>query len=48
MIVDTLINSKILRDYIFVKGKINIDTQYFINQIETGIQHEGNKNFHLF
>jgi len=45
MIVDTFINSKILRDYIFIKGKINIDTQYFINQIETGIKHEDNKNF---
>jgi len=45
MKVNKFIKSKIERDYFFVTGKINIDTKYFINQIEQGIQKEDNQSF---
>ena len=37
--------SKIERDYFFIKGKVTLDSDYFINEIENGINQENNKNF---
>tara|TARA_R100001086_G_C11729783_1_gene229336 strand:+ start:52 stop:648 length:597 start_codon:yes stop_codon:yes gene_type:complete len=45
MKVNKFIKSKIERDYFFVKGKIKIDVDYFIQGIEEGIQREDNQNF---
>tara|TARA_R100000030_G_C3239848_1_gene120356 strand:- start:710 stop:1243 length:534 start_codon:yes stop_codon:yes gene_type:complete len=42
MKVNKFIKSKIERDYFFVTGKLDIDTEYFINQTEKGIL--ANKN----
>ena len=45
MIVTTLINSKIERDFYFIKGKIKINSKYFIKKIEEGILESTNQNF---
>tara|TARA_E500000178_G_scaffold308971_1_gene322976 strand:+ start:2340 stop:2855 length:516 start_codon:yes stop_codon:yes gene_type:complete len=37
--------SKIERDYFFIKGNTTLDLNYFINEIEKGINQENNKNF---
>lgn len=39
------VQSKIEKDYFFVKGNVSLDTEYFINQIEKGIKEENNQNF---
>ena len=33
------------REYFFAKGKVSLDTKYFINKIEQGIQEKSNKNY---
>ena len=45
MKVNKFIRSKIERDYFFVKGKLKIDVNYFIESIEKGIQDKDNQNF---
>ena len=45
MKIDKLIKSEMRREYFFLKGKISINTKYFINKIEQGIQEESNKNY---
>ena len=46
MEVDKVIKSKIERDYFFVTGQFNnLDTGYFINRIEEGIEAKDNLNF---
>ena len=45
MKVNKFVRSKIERDYFFVKGKLKIDVDYFIQRIEEGIQHKDNQSF---
>ena len=45
MKVNKFIRSKIERDYFFIKGNLNIDCEYFITEIEKGIQRSDNKSF---
>ena len=45
MIIEKHVQSKILRDYFFVKGKINLDYKYFIEKIEEGIKLPNNQSF---
>ena len=45
MKVNKFIRSKIERDYFFVKGKLKVDVDYFIQRIEEGIQQKDNQNF---
>ena len=45
MIINKLVNSKIEREYFFVKGKLNIDVKYFIDQIDQGCMADDNKNY---
>ena len=45
MKVDKFVKSKIERDYFFVKGKLKVDVDYFIQRIEEGIKHKDNQNF---
>jgi hypothetical protein len=45
MKVNKFIKSKIEKNYFFITGKINIDTKYFINQIEKGINNNNNQSF---
>ena len=45
MIINKLVNSKIERDYFFVKGKLNIDVKYFMDQIDQGCMADDNKNY---
>ncbi len=39
------IERKILRDFTFIKGNIDSDQNYFIDQIEKGITEKDNQNF---
>ena len=39
------IERKILRDFTFIKGNIDLDQNYFIDQIEKGITEKDNQNF---
>jgi len=45
MILEKELFKKIQRDYFFITGKLNIDSQYYINQIEKGIKEKNNLNF---
>ena len=45
MKINKLIKSEMKREYFFLKGKISIDTKYFINKIEQGVQEKNNKNY---
>ena len=46
MEVDKVIKSKIETDYFFVRGQLkDIDTGYFINRIEEGVEAKDNLNF---
>lgn len=45
MKIEKIIKSKLEQDYIFVKGNIDIDTDYFIKKIEEGIYDKTNRNF---
>tara|TARA_R100001244_G_scaffold27297_1_gene27032 strand:- start:315 stop:851 length:537 start_codon:yes stop_codon:yes gene_type:complete len=45
MIFEKEIYKKIKRDYFFVTGKLNIDSQYYINEIERGIKLPDNLSF---
>ena len=45
MIINKLVNSKIEREYFFVKGKLNIDVKYFMDQIDQGCMADDNKNY---
>jgi hypothetical protein len=45
MIINTFIRSKILREYIFIQGKFDLNTQYFIDRINEGLKQEDNKTF---
>ena len=45
MKVNKFIKSKIERDYFFVTGKLDIDTEYFINQTEKGIKSRRIRNW---
>lgn len=45
MKIEQLIKSKIERNYFFITGKAQINTKYFIDEIEKGIRDENNKSF---
>jgi hypothetical protein len=45
MKINKLIKSEMKREYFFAKGKVSLDTKYFINKIEQGIQEKSNKNY---
>jgi len=45
MKVNKLIKSKIERNYIFVKGELEINAKYFIKKIEQGINESTNLNY---
>ena len=45
MKVNKFIKSKIKRNYFFIKGKLKINTEYFINKIEEGIKEDTNLNY---
>ena len=46
MKIEKIIKSKIEQDYIFVKGNLDLDTDYFIKKIEKGMKDKTNRNFH--
>jgi hypothetical protein len=39
------VNSKILTNFFFVKGKVSLDFEYFKNKIDEGIEEKNNNNF---
>jgi len=39
------IQKKVLKDYFFIKGKIEIDSEYFIKKIKEGCESNSNLNF---
>jgi hypothetical protein len=45
MKIEQLIKSKIERNYFFITGKVQMNTKYFIDEIEKGIRDENNKSF---
>tara|TARA_Y100001937_G_C7024754_1_gene287178 strand:- start:56 stop:574 length:519 start_codon:yes stop_codon:yes gene_type:complete len=45
MEVNKILNTKIERDCVFVTGKLNIPTDYFIQEIEKGITKDNNESF---
>ena len=46
MKLEKIIKSKIEQDYIFVKGSLDLNTDYFIKKIDEGVRDETNRNFH--
>ena len=36
------LNKKVLRDYFFIKGQLNIDCNYFIERIQKGVEEDEN------
>ena len=45
MIIYKHVEKQILRPYTFIKGNINLDSSYFINEIEKGINDKNNNNY---
>tara|TARA_R100000995_G_scaffold76775_1_gene46534 strand:+ start:7 stop:537 length:531 start_codon:yes stop_codon:yes gene_type:complete len=44
--VKKIIKDKVKVDYLFIEGSLNIDSKYFIKQINKGIENDNNNNFH--
>ena len=45
MIINKHIEKKILTDYFFIEGKVNINSEYFIKSINNGIKSTSNENY---
>jgi len=45
MIINKHIERKILTDYFFIEGKIPIDSNYFIRNIEEAVRKDNNENY---
>jgi len=45
MEIQKFFNKKVEKEYFFIVGKLNIDSDYFIEQIKKGIVEENNMNF---
>ena len=45
MIINKNVNRKVLKEYFFIKGFIDIDSEYFIEQIKKSCSSEQNMNF---
>lgn len=45
MLIQKEIQKKVLKDYFFIKGKINLDAEYFIKKIQEGCHKNNNMNF---
>ena len=45
MKVNKVFNTKVERDCVFVTGKLNLPTDYFIQEIEKGIVADNNESF---
>ncbi len=45
MKINTFIQSQVKKDYFFLEGFCDIDTEYFIDKIKEGIHKEGNRSF---
>lgn len=45
MIINKHIERKILTDYFFIEGKIPINSNYFIHNIEEAVRKDDNENY---
>jgi len=45
MRINKIIKNKIKIDYLFIQGALDIDSDYFINEINKGIKEKENENF---
>ena len=45
MRINKIIKDKIKLDYLFIQGALDIDSNYFINEINKGIKEKENENF---
>tara|TARA_R100000742_G_C4238068_1_gene58294 strand:+ start:76 stop:603 length:528 start_codon:yes stop_codon:yes gene_type:complete len=45
MKIEKEIRSKIERDFFFIEGTLDIDNQYFINEIDKGLKKEDNQSY---
>ena len=45
MIIDDFTHDKVLRDYFFIEGTINLNASYFINKLKEGFNRYDNKSY---